>query len=428
MPSAWTALTLRRGRRPVRGTRRLAAGPGPGARRAGRDHDAQRAAVSRSRSRPSCAPATRASTSIRSTRRASWSTSCKDSGAAAIVVLENFANTLEEVIDAHRRQARGAGLDGRPAGLLEGPAGSTSPCATCARWCRRSACRWTAGARSRASTGARRRRAHEPEARRASDRTTSPSCSTPAARPACPRARRCCIATSSPTSCRPRPGSRRCSTSWATSQLTIVCALPLYHIFALTACCMLGARLGMTEPADPEPARHPRLRQDAAEAHQVHMFPAVNTLFNALANDPEFARLDFSELVVSNGGGMAVQQATAREVAQGHRLPDGRRLRPVARPRRSAPSTGSTNGVHRHHRPAAAVAPRSRSATTRARRCRSASPARSASAGPQVMAGYWNRPDETAQVMTADGFFAHRRHRHHGRATATSASSTARRT
>ena len=42
------------------------------------------------------------------------------------------------------------------------------------------------------------------------------------------------------------------------------------------------------------------------------MFPAVNTLFNALANNPDFARLDFSELVVSNGGGMAVQQATAR--------------------------------------------------------------------------------------------------------------------
>ena len=79
--------------------------------------------------------------------------------------------------------------------------------------------------------------------------------------------------------------------------LTIVCALPLYHIFALTICYMLGARLGRDEPADPKPAGHPRLHQDAAQ-HQVNMFPAVNTLFNALANDPDFAQLDFSGLVV----------------------------------------------------------------------------------------------------------------------------------
>ena len=79
--------------------------------------------------------------------------------------------------------------------------------------------------------------------------------------------------------------------------LTTVCALPLYHIFALTACYMLGARLGMmclliTNPRD-IPGFVATLRD-----YKVNLFPAVNTLFNALINDPDFARLDFSEPVM----------------------------------------------------------------------------------------------------------------------------------
>ncbi|MFN3305167.1 MAG: AMP-binding protein, partial [Roseateles sp.] len=95
-------------------------------------------------------------------------------------------------------------------------------------------------------------------------------------------------------------------------QFTNVCALPLYHIFALTACFMLGARMGHLNILIPNPRDIPGFIE-TLRGHRIHIFPAVNTLFNALANEPGFSRLDFSELVISNGGGMAVQQATAEK-------------------------------------------------------------------------------------------------------------------
>ena len=94
--------------------------------------------------------------------------------------------------------------------------------------------------------------------------------------------------------------------------LTVVCALPLYHIFALTICYLMGARLGMMNLLIPNPRDIPGFVK-SLRSYRVNMFPAVNTLFNALANESEFARLDFSGLVVSNGGGMAVQRATAEK-------------------------------------------------------------------------------------------------------------------
>ena len=92
--------------------------------------------------------------------------------------------------------------------------------------------------------------------------------------------------------------------------LLTVCALPLYHIFALTVCALLGARLGMTLLLIPNPRDIPGFVGTLAR-HRVHMFPAVNTLYAALLADPDFARLDFSELRVCNGGGMAVHASTA---------------------------------------------------------------------------------------------------------------------
>lgn len=185
--------------------------------------------------------------------------------------------------------------------------------------------------------------------------------------------------------------------------LTVVCALPLYHIFALTACFMLGARLGMTCLLIPNPRDIPGFVK-TLERHRVSMFPAVNTLFNALANDPDFARLDFSELVISNGGGMAVQRSTAEKwkqvtgcaVVEGYGLSE---TSPVVTVNRfdNTEFTGSIGLPV----PSTWVAIRDDDGKD----VPMGSPGEICIKGPQVMAGYWNRPDETAKVMTADGFF-----------------------
>ena len=185
--------------------------------------------------------------------------------------------------------------------------------------------------------------------------------------------------------------------------LSIVCALPLYHIYALTICYMFGARLGAMNILVPNPRDIPGFIK-TLRAYRVNMFPAVNTLFNALANDPEFAKLDFSGLVISNGGGMAVQQATAERwlkitgcpVVEGYGLSE---TSPVATSNRldkreftgtiglPIPSTDiairDDDGIDVPFGTAGEICIR----------------------GPQVMAGYWKRPDETAKVMTDDGFF-----------------------
>ena len=93
-------------------------------------------------------------------------------------------------------------------------------------------------------------------------------------------------------------------------RMTIVTALPLYHIFALTACCLLGMRIGAMCLLIPNPRDIPGFIKELGK-YEFHMLPAVNTLYNGLLNNPEFAKLDFSGLKAANGGGMAVQQAVA---------------------------------------------------------------------------------------------------------------------
>ena len=92
--------------------------------------------------------------------------------------------------------------------------------------------------------------------------------------------------------------------------MTIVTALPLYHIFALTACCLLGMRIGGMCLLIPNPRDIPGFVKELAK-YQFHMLPAVNTLYNGLLNNAEFAKLDFTWLKAANGGGMAVQRAVA---------------------------------------------------------------------------------------------------------------------
>ena len=186
-------------------------------------------------------------------------------------------------------------------------------------------------------------------------------------------------------------------------QLTIVCALPLYHIFALTICALLGAHMGAMNLLIPNP-RDTAGFVRALSRQPFHMFPAVNTLFNLLAHDPEFQRLDFSGLLVSNGGGMAVQRATAEKwlkvtgcpVVEGYGLSE---TSPVATSNRldidgftgtiglPIPSTEITIRDD-----AGQDLPLGEAGEICIR-------------GPQVMAGYWQRPDETAKVMAADGYF-----------------------
>lgn len=185
--------------------------------------------------------------------------------------------------------------------------------------------------------------------------------------------------------------------------LTIVCALPLYHIFALTICYMMGARLGATNLLIPNPRDLPGLIKTLGK-HKINMFPAVNTLFNALANDADFARLDFSELVVSNGGGMAVQQATAEKwlkvtgcpVVEGYGLSE---TSPVATSNRL--DLREFSGTIGLPIPSTEIAIRD----DEGHDLPFGEPGEICIRGPQVMAGYWNRPDETAKVMTDDGYF-----------------------
>lgn len=186
-------------------------------------------------------------------------------------------------------------------------------------------------------------------------------------------------------------------------QMVVVCALPLYHIFALTACYMLGARLGSLNVLIPNPRDIPGFIKTLRD-HKVNMFPAVNTLFNALANHADFSTVDFSELVVSNGGGMAVQQATAEKwlkvtgcpVVEGYGLSE---TSPVATINRfDTTSFSGTIGLPISSTDLVIRDDEGRDVPVGA-------PGEICIRGPQVMAGYWNRPDETAKVMTHDGFF-----------------------
>jgi long-chain acyl-CoA synthetase len=185
--------------------------------------------------------------------------------------------------------------------------------------------------------------------------------------------------------------------------MTIVCALPLYHIFALTICYLMGARFGAMNLLIPNPRDIQGLVKTLA-SYRVNMFPAVNTLFNALANDPGFARLDFTGLVVSNGGGMAVQAATAQQwlkvtgcpIVEGYGLSE---TSPVATSNRidSRVFTG-TIGLPI---PSTDIAIRDDAGQDVA----IGQPGEICIRGPQVMAGYWRKREETALVMTEDGYF-----------------------
>ena len=186
-------------------------------------------------------------------------------------------------------------------------------------------------------------------------------------------------------------------------QITIVCALPLYHVFAFITCGLLGMRTGALNILIPNPRDMKGMIAELAKYH-INIFPAVNTLFNGLANQPEFARLDFSGLVISNGGGMAVQEAVAWKwlaitgcpIVEGYGLSETS-AGVTCNPTDSDAYTGSI-GL-----PLPNV--EIKILDDQGRELPLGEAGEIAIRGPQVMQGYWQRPDETALVMTPDGFF-----------------------
>ncbi|WP_293996080.1 long-chain-fatty-acid--CoA ligase [Sphaerotilus sp.] len=189
----------------------------------------------------------------------------------------------------------------------------------------------------------------------------------------------------------------------AGEQLVQVCALPIYHIFGFNSNMMLGMRVGACNVLIPNPRDLPGMLKELSGI-KFHTFPAVNTLFNGLANHPDFNLVDWRHLLISVGGGMAVQQATAKlwlektgcGICEGYGLSETSPT-VTCNPTDSNAFTG-TIGL---------PVPNTemRLLDDDGREVPSGTPGEIAVRGPQVMAGYWQRPDETAKVMTADGFF-----------------------
>ncbi|MBR2816742.1 MAG: long-chain-fatty-acid--CoA ligase [Reyranella sp.] len=186
-------------------------------------------------------------------------------------------------------------------------------------------------------------------------------------------------------------------------QLTIVCALPLYHVFAFITCGLLGMRTGALNILIPNPRDMQATIKDLAK-YRINVFPGVNTLFNGLLNQPDFAKLDFSALVISNGGAMAIQEAVAKRwlAVTGCPIVEGYGLSETSagvtcNPTDSEQYTG-TIGLPL---PNVEV----RILDDQGKDVPPGEAGEIAIRGPQVMQGYWRRPDETALVMTPDGFF-----------------------
>ncbi|WP_295959162.1 long-chain-fatty-acid--CoA ligase [Rhodoferax sp.] len=186
-------------------------------------------------------------------------------------------------------------------------------------------------------------------------------------------------------------------------QPTSVCALPLYHIFAFTVGMMLSMRTGGKLILIPNPRDLKAVLKELSK-HRIHSLPAVNTLFNGLANHPDFKTVDWSHLKVSIGGGMAVQAAVAKlwlektgcPICEGYGLSETSPTASCNPPTRSD-YTGTigvplSSTYFKLLDDAGAEVPMGQ-------------PGEIAIKGPQVMEGYWLRPEETAQAMTADGYF-----------------------
>jgi long-chain acyl-CoA synthetase len=186
-------------------------------------------------------------------------------------------------------------------------------------------------------------------------------------------------------------------------QLFVVCALPLYHVFALTACYLLAIRAGGVNLLIPNPRDMAGFVKELMK-HQINFFPAVNTMYNGLLHTPGFDKVDFSKLKVSNGGGMATQKAVAEKWLKvtGCPLSEGYGLSETSPTLTCNPAdTDKFSGSIGIPVPSTYISLRDDDG----KEVPLGQPGEICAKGPQVMVGYWNRPDETAKVMTSDGYF-----------------------
>jgi long-chain acyl-CoA synthetase len=187
------------------------------------------------------------------------------------------------------------------------------------------------------------------------------------------------------------------------TQINFVCALPLYHIFAQTFCNMTGVRIGACNLLIPNPRDIPGFVKELS-SFEFNVFPCLNTLFDALAHNREFAGLDFSSLKISIGGGMATQRAVAEKwvaltgsaIVEGYGLSE---TSPVVTC--NVANLKAYTGTIGLPLPSTEISIRDDSGID----VPLGESGEICIRGPQVMAGYWQRPDETANAMTADGFF-----------------------
>jgi long-chain acyl-CoA synthetase len=187
------------------------------------------------------------------------------------------------------------------------------------------------------------------------------------------------------------------------SDVLFVCPLPLYHIFALTVNMVMGMSEGSSNLLIPNPRDIPGFVKELAK-YKVNFFPGLNTLFNALANNEDFQKLDFSKLMLTVAGGMACQRAVAErwQAITGNVILEGYGLSetsPVAAV--NAPDATTFSGTIGLPIPSTEIDIRDDDGRT----LPAGEVGELCIRGPQVMAGYWQRPDETAKVMTPDGYF-----------------------
>jgi long-chain acyl-CoA synthetase len=186
-------------------------------------------------------------------------------------------------------------------------------------------------------------------------------------------------------------------------QFVYVCALPLYHAFALVANCLFGMRVGALNVLIANPRD---IHQVAKDLHRqpFNVLPAVNTLLNAMAENAEFRKLDFSGLRITIGAGMAVHQAVADKwlALTGCPIIEAYGLTETSPAATCNPilirEWSGTIGLPFPSTEIAILDDAGQPVPL-------GQPGEIAIRGPQVMAGYWQRPDETAKVMTPDGYF-----------------------